>query len=275
MFTLNCAGKLISIEQPLVMGIINANDDSFYTGSRAPSIEIALKKATQMVEEGADILDVGGQSTRPGSKRISSEEELNRVLPIIEEISENFPDLIISVDTYYADVALQSVAAGARMINDISGGEVDPRMITTVGKLNVPYVCMHIKGNPETMQEKAEYKNVTIDVFDYFIKKIHECRRAGINDVIIDPGFGFAKKIEHNFSLLKALSIFRLLEVPILAGLSRKSSIYKTLDISAKESLNGSTVMHTLAIEQGANILRVHDVKEAREVVRLLTALHK
>lgn len=269
MFTLNCKGKLLVIDKPLVMGIINITSDSFYEGSRSQTVESILSQATKMIGEGADIIDIGGQSTRPGSERISVKEELQRVLSAIETILKNFPETIISVDTYQAIVAEECVRSGAAIINDISAGNMDSDMIPTVAKLQVPYICMHMKGTPQDMQEHPSYENVTKEVLDFFIQKTDECRRAGINDVIIDPGFGFGKTISHNFTLLKELSAFKMLEKPIMAGLSRKSTIYKTLGITAGEALNGTSVLNTLALQNGANILRVHDVKEAKEVIKL------
>jgi len=269
MFTLNCKGKLLIIDKPLVMGIINITSDSFYEGSRSQTVESILSQATKMIGEGADIIDIGGQSTRPGSERISVKEELQRVLSAIETILKNFPETIISVDTYQAIVAEECVRSGAAIINDISAGNMDSDMIPTVAKLQVPYICMHMKGTPQDMQEHPSYENVTKEVLDFFIQKTDECRRAGINDVIIDPGFGFGKTITHNFTLLKELSAFKMLEKPIMAGLSRKSTIYKTLGINTNEALNGTTVLNTLALQNGANILRVHDVKEAKEVIKL------
>ena len=269
MFTLNCKGKLLVIDKPLVMGIINITSDSFYEGSRSQTVESILSQATKMIGEGADIIDIGGQSTRPGSERILVKEELQRVLSAIETILKNFPETIISVDTYLAIVAEECVRSGAAIINDISAGNMDSDMIPTVAKLQVPYICMHMKGTPQDMQEHPSYENVTKEVLDFFIQKTDECRRAGINDVIIDPGFGFGKTISHNFTLLKELSAFKILEKPIMAGLSRKSTIYKTLGINTNEALNGTTVLNTLALQNGANILRVHDVKEAKEVIKL------
>lgn len=269
MFSLNCKGKLLVMNKPLVMGIINVTPDSFYEGSRQQNDKSILAQATKMISEGADIIDVGGQSTRPGSKRISVKEELERVLPAVEIIVKNFPGTIISVDTYQSKVAEECVNAGAAMINDISAGSLDKDMITTIAKLGVPYICMHMKGTPDDMQQDPTYRNVTSEVLDFFIQKIDECKHAGINDVIIDPGFGFGKTISHNFKLLKELPAFKMLEKSILVGLSRKSTIYKTLGISAEEALNGTTVLHTLALQNGANILRVHDVKEAKELIAL------
>lgn len=275
MFSLNCKGKLVLLDKPLIMGIINVNQQSFYAGSRVTSTDEIMKKAGQMIKEGADILDIGGQSTRPGSKRISTDDELSHVMPAIQLITENFENVIISIDTYDAQVARSAVAAGASMVNDISAGSMDDSMIDTVAGLEVPYIAMHMKGVPETMHQQAMYDDVTKEVLDFFIKKIDQCRKAGIKDIIIDPGFGFGKKIAHNFTLLKNLSLLKLLDVPILAGISRKSTIYKILNISPEEALNGSTVLNTIALQMGANILRVHDVKEAKEIVALLDAYGK
>ena len=269
MFSLNCRGKLLVIDKPLVMGIINVTPDSFYEGSRLQTNESVLAQATKMINEGADIIDVGGQSTQPGSERISIKEELERVLPAIDIILKNFPGAIISVDTYQSKVAEHCINSGAAIINDISAGNMDREMIPVVAKLGVPYICMHMKGTPEDMQANPTYENVTGEVLDFFIQKTDECKRAGINDVIIDPGFGFGKTISHNFKLLKELSAFRMLEKPIMAGLSRKSTIYKTLGVQPSEALNGTTVLNTLALQNGANILRVHDVKEAKETITL------
>ncbi|MEO5781743.1 MAG: dihydropteroate synthase [Ginsengibacter sp.] len=269
MFSLNCKGTLLVIDKPLVMGIINVTPDSFYEGSRQQSGDSVLAQATKMLTEGADIIDVGGQSTRPGSERISAKEELKRMLPAVEIILKSFPDTIISGDTYQSEVAVELINTGASIINDISAGNLDSNMISTVAKLQVPYICMHMKGTPQNMQQQSNYENVTREVLDFFIQKTDECRKAGINDVIIDPGFGFGKTISHNFILLKELSTFKMLEKPIMAGLSRKSTIYKTLGITAEEALNGTTVLHTLALQNGANILRVHDVKEAKEAIAL------
>lgn len=275
MFSLNCKGKLLLIEKPLIMGILNINDDSFYAGSRVQNLEAIEKTAAKMMSEGADILDLGAQSTRPGSTRFSAEDELKKLLPAIERLQNLFPGIIISVDTYHSKVALESVKAGASIINDISAGEMDKDMIAMVAGLQVPYICMHMKGVPETMQHQTNYEDITKEILDFFIKKINECRQAGINDIVIDPGFGFGKNITQNFLLLKNLSVFKMLDKPILAGLSRKSTIYKTLKITAEEALNGTTVLNTLALQNGASILRVHDVREARETISLMEAYNK
>jgi dihydropteroate synthase len=230
-----------------------------------------LKMAEEMITEGASIIDIGGQSTRPGSERINVEDELKRVLPVIEAIHKNYPATFISIDTYYSKVAKAAVEAGVHIVNDISAGMMDEQMIPTVASFkNVPYICMHMKGTPDNMQQHANYEDVVKEVLDFFIFKTEECRLAGIHDVIIDPGFGFAKTIVHNFSLLKHLGVFNMLNRPILTGLSRKSTIYKTLNTTAAAALNGTTVLNTIALMNGAHILRVHDVKEAKEAIQLI-----
>ena len=270
MFTLNCNGRLLVIDKPVAMGIINTTPDSFYKESRIQAIDVALQQAEAMLAEGATFIDVGGQSTAPNSIKISPEEEADRVLPIVEAIQKQFPQAYISIDTFYADVARQSVTAGACLVNDISGGIGGEAMLATVAAHHVPYVLMHIKGTPQTMQQHAVYENVTKEVLDYFIQRTEACKCAGIHDIIIDPGFGFAKKITHNFQLLNNLNVLQMLEKPILAGLSRKSTIYKTLKTTPDKALNGTTVLNTIALLKGANILRVHDVKEAIEAIELI-----
>jgi len=255
------------------MGIINSTPDSFYEGSRFTGTDKTLVQAEKMITQGADIVDIGGQSTRPGSEQVSEDTELSRVVDSIEAIHRRFPDIIISVDTYYSTVAKKCVHAGASIVNDISGGTMDKEMLPAIASLRVPYVAMHMKGTPQTMQQLASYENVTREVLDFFIRKKEECKDAGIADVILDPGFGFAKTIGHNFQLLKDLSVFKMLDAPLLAGLSRKSSVYRTLGISPEEALNGTTVLNTIALMNGANILRVHDVKEAREAIKLCGAV--
>ena len=257
------------------MGIINATPDSFYQSHLILQREEILSLAKKMIEDGADILDVGGQSTRPGSKRINAVEEMNRIIPIISYIRAAYPEILISADTYYSEVAKAAIEEGADIINDISAGEFDHAMIKVIAYLKVPYLCMHIKGMPETMHENPQYEDVVKEVLDFFILKVNQCKNAGINDIIIDPGFGFGKNITHNFTLLKNLYVFNMLEKQVLAGLSRKSTIYKTLHITSDEALNGTTVMNTLAIQNGAAILRVHDVKEAKEVITLMDLYKK
>jgi dihydropteroate synthase len=275
MFTLNCKGKILSLGDPLVMGIINVTPDSFYKGHLNEGDETILKLAGKMISEGAVILDIGGQSTRPGSERISAQAELERVIPVIKLIRQHYTEIILSVDTYHSLVAENAVKEGVGIVNDISAGEMDKRMIKTVASLQVPYICMHMKGTPDTMQQNISYSNVVKEVLDFFVQKVDECERAGINDIIIDPGFGFGKTAGHNFELLKNLPVFKMLDKPILVGLSRKSTVYKTLNINANEALNGTTVLNTLALNNGADILRVHDVKEAKEVITLMSAYKK
>ncbi|HEY9361962.1 MAG TPA: dihydropteroate synthase [Chitinophagaceae bacterium] len=270
MFTLNCKGRLLVVDKPLVMGIINTTPDSFYEGSRTISIEQIIEKASEMVFEGADILDIGGQSTRPNSKKISVDEELKRILPGIEKIHKLFPETIISIDTFYAKVAKEAVQAGASIVNDISAGKMDEAMIETVAALRVPYVLMHMQGTPQAMQQNPVYKDVTKEILDFFIMQTQLLKQAGIKDIIIDPGFGFGKTVQHNFELLRHFDLFKMLNYPLLAGLSRKSHIYKTLGIDVSDALNGTTVLNTISLLKGANILRVHDVKEARETITLL-----
>lgn len=271
MFTLNCNGRLMLIDKPVAMGIINVTNDSFYERSRNKSIDEALKTAEKMLHEGAAFLDVGGQSTRPFSERISASEEEDKVIPVIEAIVKNFPQSFISIDTYHAQVASSAVVSGASIVNDISGGMMDKKMLAMVGNLNVPYICMHMKGTPETMQKNPAYENVTTEVLDFFIHQTEQCRLNNIHDVIIDPGFGFGKTHAHNFQLLRELGTFKMLDRLIMVGISRKGTIYKTLNITPEESLNGTTVLNTIALLNGANILRVHDVKPAVEAIELLT----
>ena len=275
MFTLNCKGRSLVVDKPLVMGIINATPDSFYEGSRIDGIDTILRKAEQMLHEGADILDIGGQSTRPGSEKISVDEELRRVIGPIESIHKRFPDTFISIDTYYSKVVNEAVVAGASIANDISGGSLDENMFSTIASLQVPYVLMHIKGTPQSMQQDPHYDDVIKEVKEYFIDKSEILQKSGVHDIIVDPGFGFGKNIPQNFELLKNLSAFQSLHRPIMIGLSRKSSIFKTLNISANEALNGTTVLNTIALLNGASILRVHDVKEAKETVKLFLAYSK
>ena len=275
MFTLNCKGKLLTTAQPLVMGIINATPDSFYKGDLPSGLKAMVALAGKMKAEGASIIDIGGQSTRPGSDRISSSQEMQRVIPLIEAIHSVYPELILSIDTYHSEVAMAAVKAGTSIVNDISAGSLDPEMIDCVSSLNVPYICMHMKGTPESMQKNPTYEDLIKEVLDFFIATIDQCKQAGIKDIMIDPGFGFGKTMDQNFTLLKQLSVFKMLDKPILAGLSRKSMVYKTLGIGVEESLNGSSVLNTIALLQGASIIRVHDVKEAMEAVSLFVAFEK
>ena len=272
MYTLNCKERLHVMDKPWVMGIINITPDSFYKESRKQHVDEIAQLAEKMITEGANILDIGGQSTRPGSKRISVQEETDRTIPAIERIMQQFPDAIISIDTYSSQVAKAAVQTGASIINDISSGDMDEAMLSAAATLQVPYICMHMQGTPGTMQKDPQYEDVSATVLNYLIRKADQCTKAGIHDIIIDPGFGFGKTIAHNFTLLKSLSALQIVERPVVVGLSRKSTIYKTLHITAEEALNGTTVLHTIALMNGANILRVHDVKAAKEAVDLYMA---
>jgi dihydropteroate synthase len=257
------------------MGVLNRTADSFYSGSRVADDDLLMRQASRLLEDGADWLDIGGQSTRPGAEIVGEEEEVRRVVGAIERLHREWPEVVLSVDTWHARVAALAVEAGAGMVNDVSGGAMDAAMLETVAHLSVPYICMHMKGTPATMNREAQYENVVTAVLDYFVARIEICRRAGIHDVILDPGFGFAKTAVHNFRILHGLSLLRMCGKPLLLGVSRKSTIYRTLGVSAEEAMNGSTVLHTLGLLNGADILRVHDPKEAREVVVLLDAYRR
>jgi dihydropteroate synthase len=273
--TLNCNGKLLSLETPLVMGILNTTPDSFYEASRHQQIDDILRQAEKMLSEGAAILDIGGMSSRPGAAIISEAEELRRVLPALEAIVKNFPDAIISIDTVQSEVARQSVATGAAIINDISAGRLDENLYQTVAELGVPYVLMHMQGTPRTMQQSPVYEEVVREVLDFFITEVGKLRNLGVKDIILDAGFGFGKTLPHNYQLLKHLHVFQILELPVLTGISRKSMVYKPFDGSAKDALNGTSVLHLVALQQGSKILRVHDVKEAVEVIKLWKQLEQ
>ena len=271
--TLNIAGKLLDLSTPQVMGILNVTPDSFFSGSRVLQIEDAYKKADKMLSEGASMLDIGGHSTRPGADAVSEEEELNRVLPVVEMLRKRFPEAIISIDSFRASVARKSIEAGAHIINDIAGGNLDPLMFETVAELNVPYILMHSRGTPQTMKELNQYDDLVTDVLRELQAKIYQLRQLGVKDIVADMGFGFAKNADQNYVLLRELRAFEALEVPLLVGVSRKSMIWRKLDITPDQSLNGTTALNTVAILNGANILRVHDVKEAIEVVKLVRLL--
>lgn len=262
---------------PAVMGILNVTPDSFFADSRLlghASISIeAVEKAQHMLADGATFLDIGGYSTRPGAAEVSPIEEADRILPAIEAILDSFPEALISVDTFRASVARQAVESGAALVNDVAGGTLDPAMFETVAELGVPYVLMHLRGTPQTMQSMATYQNVLTEVIDELATQLVELRSLGVKDIILDPGFGFAKTPVQNFELLYHLDALRLFDEPILAGLSRKTTIWKTLNISADEALNGTTVLNTIALQKGASILRVHDVREAVEAVKLIQQL--
>lgn len=271
--TLNCKGQLIDISSPKVMGILNVTPDSFYDGGRFKTDKDILIQVEKILTEGAAFIDIGGYSSRPGADHISKNEELQRLLPIIEILLKNFPEILLSVDTFRSQVAKESVALGAAMINDISAGMMDDKMLETVGKLQVPYIMMHMKGTPQTMKKEANYDDLLKEIIYYFSERVATAREHQICDIIIDPGFGFAKTIAHNFSLLNKLELLRILDLPMLIGLSRKSMIYKTLNTTATEALNGTTALNSLALYKGANILRVHDVKAAMECVTLINEL--
>jgi dihydropteroate synthase len=271
--TLNCKGELIDLSVPKVMGIINATPDSFYDGGKTVVLKEILKQAESMLNEGATFIDIGGYSSRPGADDVSETEELQRVLPAIEAVIKEFPETLISVDSFRSKVAKSAVETGAAIVNDISGGTRDAEMLSTVSKLKVPFIAMHMRGTPQTMTQLTDYKNVTRDVLKYFSGRLAAARAAGINDIIVDPGFGFSKTREQSFELLNNLELFKHLEVPYLIGVSRKSLIYKTLETTAENALNGTTALHAIALLKGASILRVHDVKEAVECVKLLQFL--
>lgn len=273
MATINCKQSLIDFSVPKVMGIVNITPDSFYDGGKSTSEAAILKQVEKMLKDGATFIDVGGYSSRPNAEDISVQEEIDRAIPAIELILSHFPDTLISIDTFRSEVARTAVESGAAMVNDISGGDLDSKMIQTVAELQVPYIIMHMRGTPKTMTQLTDYDNITTEVIYDLSAKIREARAAGINDIIVDPGFGFAKTPRQSFELLKNLKLLQTLEAPILSGVSRKSFIYKPLQITPQEALNGTTVMNTIAILNGSAILRVHDVKEATECIKLLQNL--
>ena len=273
--TINVQGKIISLQEQWVMGILNVTPDSFYDGGVHNSIQTAIAQTQKFLKEGAQIIDIGGYSTRPNADDIAVQEEINRVVPVIAALKQKFPNIIISIDTFRAEVARQAIQHGAAMINDISAGELDPTMFETVAALQVPYILMHTRGTPQNMQSQTDYTNMMDEIITFFSTKINKLKALGVNDLIIDPGFGFAKTLDQNYELLQKLSYFNVLELPILVGLSRKSMVYKLLQTTAAEALNGTTVLHTLALEQGASILRVHDVKEAVETITLVNKFMK
>ncbi|WP_052467169.1 dihydropteroate synthase [Psychroserpens damuponensis] len=256
------------------MGILNVTPDSFYDGGQHNNSDLIIEQVKTMLNEGATFIDVGGYSSRPGAQDVSQDEEIQRVIPIIKLIVDEFPDVLISVDTFRSAVAEQAVKAGACMINDISAGHLDDTMLKTVAHLKVPYVMMHMRGNPKTMATLTNYENLVKDILFYFSERITKARALGIVDLIIDPGFGFAKTVAQNYELLNKFELLKMTDLPILAGLSRKSMIYKTLNFSAEDALNGTTILNTIALQKGADILRVHDVKEAMECVKLTQQLH-
>ena len=265
--------KLLNLEQPKIMAILNVTPDSFFDGGKFNTELKVLNQVEKFINEGADIIDIGGYSSRPGAQNISIETELKRVISNIKLIRKEFPEIFISIDTFRSEVARESYFSGADIINDISGGNLDTEMLKTVGDLGAPYILMHMRGNPQNMSLKTNYKNITKDILDYLSNGIELAKENGINDIIIDPGFGFAKNIKQNFSLLNNLKDFKVLNYPVLVGISRKSMIYKTLNIDVQEALNGTTVLHTVALLKGANIIRTHDVKELMECIKLIDEL--
>ena len=267
--SIHCRNQIIRFNRPIVMGIINTTPDSFYDGGKFNEELAFIKRFEQMLDEGAMIIDVGGASSRPGASPLTTEEEISRTIPFIRKAIEQFPNAIISIDTYNSIVAQEAVYAGASIINDISGGSLDENMFSVVEKMKVPYILMHMKGTPQTMNSQNNYSDLKEDVYDYFSAKIKELNNRGIKDIILDPGFGFAKDIQQNYDLLKNLNYFETLQLPILVGVSRKSMIYKVLKTTPEQSLNGSTALNMIGLLNGASILRVHDVKEACETIQL------
>jgi len=268
--TINCNGNLIDLSQPKVMGILNITPDSFFDGGKYKEEIAIIERVRKMLDEGATFIDVGGYSSRPGAAHISEEEELERVVPVVELLLANFPGIIISVDTFRSAVAKACVLKGAAMINDISAGEMDSNMFSVVADLQVPYIMMHMAGTPQNMQSNPQYGNIVNELLRYFSEKTQQLKLLGLKDVLIDVGFGFGKTLEHNYELLQQLSLFKTLDFPLLVGVSRKSMLYKPLGITADKALNATTVAHTLALVNGASILRVHDVKEAVEAVKIV-----
>lgn len=271
---INCKGKLVNLEKPSVMGILNITNDSFFDGGKHNSIDNALFQTEKMLTEGATFIDVGAQSTRPGAEMIGQEAELKAAIPIIEKLAEKFPEIIISIDTFRAEVAKHAIAAGAAMINDVSGGQDDPHMFETVINLKVPYILMHKQGDYKTMHQNPTYQNVVTDIMNYFIPKVEYLKQNGVADLILDLGFGFGKNLEHNYELLSKMDRFKIFELPILVGVSRKKMIQNVIKADAQHALNGTTVANTIALMKGAKILRVHDVKEAVEAVKIFEMLN-
>ncbi|MEN3324282.1 dihydropteroate synthase [Mariniflexile soesokkakense] len=272
--TINCKGNLIDLLSPKVMGILNITPDSFYDGGHFKNETAILNHVESMLNQGASFIDIGAYSSRPNADFVSESIELQRILPIIETVLKHFPKALISIDTFRSAVAKQCIEAGAALVNDISAGKLDKNMLQTVANLHVPYIMMHMEGTPQTMQQHTNYSNLTKDILFYFSERIALAKSLGIVDIVIDPGFGFAKNLEQNYELLNHLELFKMIEKPILVGVSRKSMIYKTLETTANEALNGTTVLNTIALQKGASILRVHDVKEAMETVKLVESLN-
>ena len=272
--TINCKGQLIDLASPKVMGILNVTPNSFFDGGKYKTESVILSQVGKMLSDGATFIDIGAYSSKPSAEFVSEKEELNRIVPVVNLILEKFPDCLISIDTFRSEVAKVCLENGVAIINDISAGNLDDKMLETIAKYNVPYIMMHMRGTPQTMQTMANYDNIVKEMLFYFSQRIAEARSLGINDLIIDPGFGFAKTLEQNYEVLQKLELFEMLELPLLAGFSRKSMIYKTLNSNAQEALNGTSVLNTIALTKGAKILRVHDVKEAMECVTLFNKLN-
>lgn len=268
--TLNVKGKLTDISAPCVMGILNLTPDSFYNSSRAGSLDDALQRTEAFLKDGAKFIDIGAYSSRPGAAEVSTDEELKRIVPVVEAITKKLPEAVLSIDTFRAKVAKESIEAGAHIINDIASGDLDEAMFETVAALQVPYIMMHMKGNPQTMQQETAYKDLALDITDYFSAKLAQLQKLGAKDIILDPGFGFAKTLDQNYQLLNQLEDFNIFELPLLVGFSRKSMIYKFLGLTPQEALNGTSVLNTIALLKGASILRVHDVKAAVECIALV-----
>ena len=273
MKTINCKGNLIDLSTPKVMGVINLTPDSFYDGGKLTSEKEILLQANKMLQEGATFLDLGAYSSRPGAQFVSEKEEIHRLLPVIKILLNEFPETLLSIDTFRSNVANESIYAGASLINDISAGTLDDHMFKIIAQHQVPYVMMHMRGTPETMMQNTDYTNLTKEVIYYFSERIAKARSFGINDLIVDPGFGFSKTLDQNYELFNDLELFRYLNVPLLIGISRKSMIQKKIKTTAADSLNGTTALHAIAIQKGVSILRVHDVKEAFETINLLQNL--
>ena len=273
--TLNLKGELLDLSRPCVMGILNLTPDSFYSNSRMGSIDAALERAETCLNEGAVFIDIGAYSSRPGADEVTTDEELKRIIPAITAISKRFPEAKLSIDTFRAKVAKESIEAGAHLINDISGGNLDEQMFETVAALNVPYILMHMQGTPQTMQQKPVYKNIGLEVVDYLAVKVSTLKALGVKDIILDPGFGFAKNTTHNYQLFNQLENLDVFGLPVLVGISRKSMIYKLLGTTAEEALNGTTVLNTIAIQKGASILRVHDVRAAVECIAIVEKMQQ
>jgi dihydropteroate synthase len=272
--TINCKGTLIDLSSPKVMGILNVTPNSFFDGGKHSDEKAILIQVEKMLSEGATFIDIGGYSSKPSAEFVSEEEELQRLLPVVQNVGKEFPEAIISIDTFRSKVAKETIENGAAIINDISAGNLDDTMLETVSQLKVPYIMMHMKGTPQTMQSLTQYENIAKEMMFYFSERVSKARSLGISDLILDPGFGFAKTLEQNFEVLSKLELFQMLELPILAGVSRKSMVYKTLETSAEFALNGTTSLNTIALLKGAKILRVHDVKEAVECVKLYNKLN-